>query len=62
MLKREVKCLVLLCVLEKLNEHEWGAPTFYQQKKYGLQILSDFRNLNGNFIRKPYPMNKISEL
>ena len=54
--------LVLLGVLEKSNECEWGASSFAQPKpKTNLvQFISDFGNLNRQIKRKPYPMPKIS--
>ena len=64
MYKKEVKILVRLGVLEEANDSEWGAPSFAQPKtKTNLaRFLSDFRNLNRQLERKPYPMPKITEM
>ena len=50
--------------LEESNDSKWGAPSFAQPKvKINHVIfLSDFRNLNRQFKRKPYPMPKIREI
>ena len=50
-------------VLRKINNSEWGAPTFIQPKKNGtVRFLSDFRELNKRIKRKPYPLPKIQDL
>ena len=64
MFKNEVGCLVLLGVPEIANEPQWGAPYFVQTKPKSNRIhfLSDFRNINKQLKRKPYPMPKINEM
>ena len=60
MFKKEVERLVLLGVLEVANYSEWGSPYFAQPKLKSnrVRFLSDFRNLNKQLKRKPYPMPK----
>ena len=64
MFKKEVERLVLLRILEVSNDSEWGAPSFAQPKPKSNRVhfLSDFRNLNKQLNRKPYPMTKINEM
>ena len=64
MFRKEVKILVKLGVLKEANDSEWGAPSFAQPKPKTncVRFLSDFRNLNMQFKRKPYPMPKIREM
>ena len=51
-------------VSEEVNESEWEAPYFAQPKAKinRLRLLSDFRNLNRQLKRKPYPVPKIGEM
>ena len=60
MLKKEFKRLVILGVIEEANDSEWGAPSFAQPKEKTncVRFLSDFRNLNRELKRKPYPIPK----
>ena len=46
------------------NDREWGAPYFAQLKPKSnwVRFLSDFRNLNTQLKRKPYPIPKINEM
>ena len=62
MFKNEVQRLVSLGVLEEANDSKWVAPYFAQPKAKTncVRFLSDFRNLNRQLKRKPYPMPKIS--
>ena len=64
MLKKEVKRLVKLVVLEEKNEYRWGAPSFVQPKAKTSKVrsLSEFRNLNRQLKLKPYPIKKINEM
>ena len=64
MFKNEVERLVLLGVLEVANSSNWGAPSFSQPKPESnrVRFLIDFRNLNKQLKRKPYPMPKINEM
>ena len=62
--KKEVERLFLLVFLEVENDSEWGALSFAQPKLKSNQVssLSDFRNLNKQLKRKPYPMPKNNEM
>ena len=60
--KKELDRLVKLGVLEKVQESEWGSPTFIIPKKDGrIRFVSDFRMLNKKLKRKPYPLPRISD-
>ena len=61
MLRKEVERLVKLGVIEEANDSEWGLPSFSQPKPKTnrVRFLSDFRKLNSQLKRKPYPMPKI---
>ena len=62
-LKREVKRLVKLGVLRKINRSEWSSPSFIIPKKNNqVRVVSDFRKLNKLLIRRPYPIPKIQDL
>ena len=61
-LKKEIKRLCKLGVLEPVRESEWGSPTFIIPKKNGtVRFISDFRKLNTKLKRKPYPLPRISD-
>ena len=64
MFKKEARILLSLGVQEEENDLEWGAPSFAQPKAKAnnIRFLSDFRNLNRQLKRKPYPMPKIREI
>ena len=50
-------------VHRKVNCSEWGAPTFVIPKQYWtIRFISDFRELNNQIKRKPYPIPKIQDL
>jgi hypothetical protein len=50
-------------VFNRSSDSEWAAPTFIQAKKTGdVRILTDFRRLNAQIKRKPFPLPKISDL
>ena len=60
--KKELKRMVELGILEKVQESEWGSPTFIIPKKNGtVRFVSDFRRLNAKLKRKPYPLPRISD-
>jgi hypothetical protein len=62
-LQKEVKRLVKLGVLRKINRSEWGSPSFIiPKKKKQVRFVSDFRELNKRLIRRPYPIPKIQDL
>ena len=50
-------------ILRRINDSDWGAPTFCQAKKNGtICVLSDFRELNKLIKRKPYPIPRIQDM
>ena len=62
-LKMEVKRLCELNVLKRINRSEWGSPTFIIPKKDGtVRFISDFRELNKQIKKKPFPLPKIQDL
>jgi hypothetical protein len=55
--KTEMKILTDIDVFNRSSDSEWDAPTFIQAKKTGdVQILTDFRRLNAQIRRKPFPL------
>ena len=62
--RKEVERLLKIGVLKESNDSEWGAPSFSQPKSKTKRIrfLSDFRNLNRQLKRKPYPMPKFCKM
>ena len=61
--KKEVERLCELGVLKRQPESEWGSPTFIIPKKNGqVRFLTDFREVNKQIIRTPYPIPKISSV
>ena len=63
-LRAEVQRLCDIGVLTKVNDSEWGAPTWVIPKKDGntVRFLSDFRELNKNIKCKPYPIPKVQDM
>ena len=60
--KKELDRLESLDVLERVQQSEWGSPTFIIPKKDNkVRFISDFRKLNQKIKRKPYPLPRISE-
>ena len=60
--KKELDRLEGLGVLEKVQQSEWGSPTFIIPKNDGrVRFISDFRRLNSMIKRKPYPLPRISD-
>ena len=58
--KKELDRLESLGVLEKVQQSEWGSPTFIIPKKdMRVRCISDFRKLNQKIKRKPYPLPRI---
>jgi hypothetical protein len=58
-----MKSLTDIDVFNISSDSEWAAPTFIQAKKTGdVRILTDFRRLNAQMTRKPFPLPKISDL
>ena len=59
----EVERLVMLGVLEECHESEWAAPSFIIPKKNGtVRFISDFRKLNTQLRRMPFPIPKIQDM
>jgi transposase InsO family protein len=62
-LKLEIDRLCKIGVLRKVNRSEWAAPTFIIPKKDGtVRVIADFRKLNENIVRRPFPIPKIQDL
>jgi hypothetical protein len=60
-LMKEIDCLVSIGVLEWQPLSKWASPSFIIPKKdYTVRTISDFRELNRQIVRKPYPIPKIS--
>ena len=61
LIKKEIKRLCKLGVLEWQPSSEWAAPSFVIPKKnHTVRFISDFRELNKRLVRKPFPLPKIS--
>jgi hypothetical protein len=61
--KTEMKRLTEIDVFHISSYSEWAAPTFIQAKTKGnVRILTDFRRLNAQIKRKPFPLPKISDI
>jgi Reverse transcriptase (RNA-dependent DNA polymerase) len=62
-IKDEVDRLVTLQVLHKTNSSEWAAPSFGIPKKNNqIRFISDFRQLNKNLTRLPFPLPNPQQL
>jgi hypothetical protein len=49
--------------LKRYSDYEWAALTFIIPKKNGtVRFISDFRRLNEEVKRKPYPIPKIAQM
>jgi hypothetical protein len=61
--KTERKRLTDIDVFNRSSYSDWAAPTFIQAKKTGdVRIITDFRKLNAQIKRKPFPHPKISDM
>jgi hypothetical protein len=61
--KKEVKSLTAIDVFNRSSDSEWAASTFIQAKNKGdVRIITEFRRLNAQIKRKPFPLPKISDL
>jgi hypothetical protein len=61
--KTKMKSLTDIDVFNRSSDSEWAAPTFIQAKKTGdVRILTDFRRLNAQIKRKPFPLPNISDM
>jgi hypothetical protein len=59
----EMKRLTDINVFNRSSDSEWSSPTFIQAKKTDdVRILKDFRRLNAQIRRKPFPLPKISDI
>ena len=60
--KKELLRLVEIGVLTPVQESEYGTPVFIIPKKEGtVRFVTDFRRVNKNIVRKPYPIPRIGE-
>ena len=66
---KEIQQLVERGVLRRVNRSEWAAPSFIVPKKLNpgqtvpsARFVSDFRKLNEQLVRHPYPVPKIQHL
>jgi hypothetical protein len=54
-----MKILTDIDVFNRSSDSEWAAPKFIQAKKKGdVPILTDFRRLNAQIKRKPFPLQR----
>jgi hypothetical protein len=63
--KTKMKRITDIDVFNRSSDSEWAAPTFIQAKKtVDVRILTDFRRLNAQIKRKPFPfpLPNISDL
>ena len=61
--KKDLDRLVSIGVLRKVNRSEWAAPAFIIPKKDGrVRFISDFRKLNSQIKRTPYPLPHIKDM
>ena len=61
--KKDLDRLEKLGVLTKRNRSEWAAPSFIIPKKDGrVRFVSDFRKLNRQLKRAPYPLPHIKDM
>ncbi len=60
-LMKKINHLALIGVLKWQPSSKWALPSFIIPKKdYTVHTISDFRELNKQIVRKPYPIPKIS--
>ena len=60
--KNELERLEKIGVLEKVQESEWVTPVFIIPKKeVTVCLLTDFRKVNGQIVRKPFPIPRIAD-
>jgi hypothetical protein len=57
---KKIDCLILMGVLKWQPLSKWALPFFIIPKKnHTVRTISDFRELNKQIVRKPYPIPKI---
>ena len=62
-MKKDLDRLESIGVLTKVNRSEWAAPTFIVPKKDGrVRFVTDFRKLNKQIKRSPYPLPHIKDM
>jgi hypothetical protein len=58
---KEINRLESIGVLKRQSSSQWASPTFIIPKKaITVRTITDFRELNKQNIRRPYPIPKIS--
>jgi hypothetical protein len=58
-----MKRLTDIYVFNRSSDSEWAEPTLIQSKKTGdVRILTDSRRLSSQIKRKPFPLQKISDM
>jgi hypothetical protein len=58
---KENNCLTSVRALKWQPSSQWASPSFIILKKdHTVCTISDFRELNKQIVRKPYPIPKIS--
>ena len=61
--RKECERLCKEGVLEKDSDSQWAAPTFIVPKKEGtIRFVTDFRQLNKQLKRKPFPIPNIQDI
>jgi hypothetical protein len=61
--KTEMKRLTDIDVFNRISDSDWAAHIFIGAKKTGeVRILTDFRRLNAQIRRKPFPLHNLSDL
>ena len=60
--RKELMRLVEIGVLDPVQESEYGTPVFIIPKKEGtVRFITDFRQVNSQIVRKPYPIPRIAD-
>ena len=62
-LRRELERFCDIGVMRRSSPSEWASPTFATAKKnHQIWVVSDFRRLNKQLRRKPFPLPKIQDI
>jgi len=57
---KEINRLVGIGVIKRQSSSQWASPTFIIPKKdMTVRTITDFRELNKQIVRRPYPILKI---